>query len=158
MLNCSFLSTALELKEEEEIAGQVCFFSSNKCRLVSATPLLSRLRVRRCRTLRVLLGASDCVVCRCFSSVSRVSACRNSSDSSDMYSLEGTCTYVHHGSQPRLVVSRSTCPPLSPSPHANSFIIVTAVINTHTAGKTRGGASGAEWIRARWEDDTRTSP
>jgi len=33
--------------------------------------------------------------------------------------------------RPRLVVSRSTCPPLSPSPHANSFIIGTAVINTH---------------------------
>ena len=32
----------------------------------------------------------------------------------------------------RLVVSRSTCPPLSPSPHSNSFIIGTAVINTHT--------------------------
>jgi hypothetical protein len=30
----------------------------------------------------------------------------------------------------QLVVSRSTCPPLSPSPHANSFIIGTAVINT----------------------------
>jgi hypothetical protein len=34
--------------------------------------------------------------------------------------------------RPRLVVSRSTCPPLSPSPHANSFIIGTTVINTHT--------------------------
>jgi hypothetical protein len=34
--------------------------------------------------------------------------------------------------RPRLVVSRSTCPPLSPSPLANSFIIGTAVINTHT--------------------------
>ena len=34
--------------------------------------------------------------------------------------------------RPRLVVSRSTCPPLSPSPHANSFVIDTAVINTHT--------------------------
>jgi hypothetical protein len=34
--------------------------------------------------------------------------------------------------RPRLVVSRSTCPPLSPSPHANSFTIGTAVINTHT--------------------------
>ena len=33
--------------------------------------------------------------------------------------------------RPRLVVSRSTCPPLSPSPHANSFIRGTAVINTH---------------------------
>ena len=51
---------------------------------------------------------------------------------------------VPHGSQcamtgqtsshrPRLVVSRSTCPPLSPSPHANSFRIGTAVINTHSA-------------------------
>ena len=34
--------------------------------------------------------------------------------------------------RPRLVVSRSTCPPLSPSPHANSFIKGTAVINTHS--------------------------
>ena len=34
--------------------------------------------------------------------------------------------------RPRLVVSRSTCPPLSPSPHANSFVIGTAVINKHT--------------------------
>jgi len=34
--------------------------------------------------------------------------------------------------RPRLVVSRSTCPPLSRSPLANSFIIGTAVINTHT--------------------------
>jgi hypothetical protein len=34
--------------------------------------------------------------------------------------------------RPRLVVFRSTCPPLSPSPHANSFVIGTAVINTHT--------------------------
>ena len=32
----------------------------------------------------------------------------------------------------RLVVSRSACPPLSPSPHANSFVIGTAVANTHT--------------------------
>jgi hypothetical protein len=34
--------------------------------------------------------------------------------------------------RPRLVVSRSTCPPLLPSPHANSFVIGTAVMNTHT--------------------------
>ena len=32
--------------------------------------------------------------------------------------------------RPRLLVSRSTCPPLSPFPHANSFVIGTAVINT----------------------------
>jgi hypothetical protein len=36
--------------------------------------------------------------------------------------------------RPRLVVSQSRCPPLSPSPHANSFVIGTAVINTHTPG------------------------
>jgi hypothetical protein len=33
--------------------------------------------------------------------------------------------------RPRIVVSRSTCPPLSPFPHANSFVIGTAVINTY---------------------------
>jgi hypothetical protein len=32
---------------------------------------------------------------------------------------------------PRLVVSHSTCPPISPSPPANSFVIGTAMINTH---------------------------
>ncbi len=31
----------------------------------------------------------------------------------------------------RLVVSHSTCPPLSSSPHAHSFVIGPAVINTH---------------------------
>ena len=34
--------------------------------------------------------------------------------------------------RPRLVVSRSTCPPLSPSPHANSFVLGTAINNKHT--------------------------
>jgi hypothetical protein len=34
--------------------------------------------------------------------------------------------------RPRLVVSHSTCPPLSSSPHAHSFVIGTVVINTHT--------------------------
>jgi len=33
--------------------------------------------------------------------------------------------------KPRLVVPHSTCPPLSPSPPAHSFIIGPAVINTH---------------------------
>ncbi len=36
--------------------------------------------------------------------------------------------------KPRLVVSHSTCPPLSSSPHAHSFVIGPAVINTHTRG------------------------
>ena len=35
--------------------------------------------------------------------------------------------------KPRLVVPHSTCPSLSPSPPAHSFIIGPAVINTHTA-------------------------
>ncbi len=34
--------------------------------------------------------------------------------------------------KPRLVVSHSTCPPLSSSPHAHSFVLGTAVMNTHT--------------------------
>jgi hypothetical protein len=38
--------------------------------------------------------------------------------------------------KPRLVVSRSTCPPLSPSPHAKTFTIGTLVINTHTEEAT----------------------
>jgi len=33
--------------------------------------------------------------------------------------------------RPRLVVSHSTCPPLSPSPHANSVMLGTAVINNN---------------------------
>jgi hypothetical protein len=37
--------------------------------------------------------------------------------------------------RPRLVVSRSTCPPISPPPHVNSFVLGPAVINTHTQGK-----------------------
>jgi hypothetical protein len=35
--------------------------------------------------------------------------------------------------KPRLVVSHSTCPPLSSSPHAHSFVLGTVVINTHTS-------------------------
>jgi hypothetical protein len=34
--------------------------------------------------------------------------------------------------KPRIVVSHSTCPPLSSSPHAHSFVLGTTVINTHT--------------------------
>ncbi len=33
--------------------------------------------------------------------------------------------------KPRIVVSHSTCPPLSSSPHAHSFVLGDAVINTH---------------------------
>jgi hypothetical protein len=39
--------------------------------------------------------------------------------------------------KPRLVVSHSTCPPLSSSPHAHSFVFGTAVINTHTPQKQK---------------------
>jgi hypothetical protein len=41
-----------------------------------------------------------------------------------------------HPHRPRLVVSHSTCPPLSSSPHAHSFVIGPAVIkHTHTRGR-----------------------
>jgi hypothetical protein len=43
--------------------------------------------------------------------------------------------------RPRLVVSRSTCPPLSPSPLANSFIIGTAVTITHVMRSQDFGVS-----------------
>jgi hypothetical protein len=43
---------------------------------------------------------------------------------------------VHTGQtsphRPQLVVFRSTCPPISPPPHANSFVLGPVVINTHT--------------------------
>ena len=35
--------------------------------------------------------------------------------------------------KPRLVVSYSTCPPLSSSPHAHSFVLGTAVINNNNS-------------------------
>jgi len=38
--------------------------------------------------------------------------------------------------RPRLVVSRSTCPPISPPPHANSFVLGPAVTNTHTPARS----------------------
>jgi hypothetical protein len=41
--------------------------------------------------------------------------------------------------KPRLVVLHSTCPSLSPSPPAHSFIIGTPIINTHTASGVRSG-------------------
>ena len=42
--------------------------------------------------------------------------------------------------RPRLVVSHSTCPPLSSSPHAHSFVIGPAVIkHTHPVTQTSSG-------------------
>ena len=49
--------------------------------------------------------------------------------------------------KPRLVVSHSTCPPLSSSPHAHSFVIGTAVINTHTHRMPPGDRSA---LHCRW--------
>jgi hypothetical protein len=46
--------------------------------------------------------------------------------------------------KPRLVVSHSTCPPLSSSPHANSFVLGTAVINTHENLERTGRDSGSK--------------
>ena len=41
--------------------------------------------------------------------------------------------------RPRLVVSHSTCPPLSSSPHAHSFVIGPAVIkHTHDHAESQG--------------------
>jgi hypothetical protein len=46
--------------------------------------------------------------------------------------ISATCDEQTHPHRPRLVVSHSTCPPLSSSPHANRFVIGPAVIKTHT--------------------------
>jgi len=49
--------------------------------------------------------------------------------------------------KPRLVVSHSTCPPLSSSPHAHSFVLSTAVINNNNAadGTHGAGLRGKRW-------------
>jgi len=52
-----------------------------------------------------------------------------------------------HPHRPRLVVSHSTCPALSSSPPANSFVIGPAVINTHTSY----GSSVFSWVA--WHAD-----
>ena len=49
--------------------------------------------------------------------------------------------------RPWLVVSRSTCPPISP-PHATSFVLGHAVINTHTAERHRHYRVSARWANA----------
>jgi hypothetical protein len=54
--------------------------------------------------------------------------------------------FVTHPLRSRLVVSRSTCPPLSPSPHAKSFVVGPAVINTHTGAQRMGSRAGDESV------------
>jgi len=54
---------------------------------------------------------------------------------------------VPHGSH-RLVVSRSTCPPLSSPPHANSFVIGPAVIK-HTHVEERKKEKGRKGRKGR---------
>jgi hypothetical protein len=49
-----------------------------------------------------------------------------------------------HPHRPRLVVSHSTCPPLSSSPHAHSFVIGPAVIKQHELRSTMA----TPWRRA----------
>jgi hypothetical protein len=49
-----------------------------------------------------------------------------------VFSLSPAFTSLPSPHRPRLVVSRSTCLPISPPPHANSLILGPAVINTHT--------------------------
>jgi hypothetical protein len=53
--------------------------------------------------------------------------------------------------KPRLVVSHSTCPPLSSSPDAHSFVIGPAVINTHTGGGV-GMGRGSRKVEERGEE------
>ena len=50
------------------------------------------------------------------------------------------CDERTHPHTPRLVVSHITCPPISSSPPANSFVIGPAVINTHTPKCTQSAS------------------
>jgi len=58
------------------------------------------------------------------------------------------CDEQTHPHRPRLVVSHSTCPPLSSSPHANSFVIGPAVIK-HTQRHTQQRPIGASQGKPR---------
>jgi hypothetical protein len=60
--------------------------------------------------------------------------------------------------KPRLVVSHSTCPPLSSSPHAHSFVLGTAVINTHTLTPWRGTLRSNAGHHHRLAHGARESP
>jgi hypothetical protein len=65
--------------------------------------------------------------------------------------------------KPRLVVSHSTCPPLSSSPHAHSFVLGTAVLNTHNcleAGLLERAAGGppTDGVRSGAADVRRRQP
>ena len=60
----------------------------------------------------------------------KVTACITQSPFPTRLLVRGGQTSPH---SPRLVLSHNTCPPLSPSPHANSFVTVLdpAVINNN---------------------------
>jgi hypothetical protein len=64
--------------------------------------------------------------------------------------------------KPRIVVSHITCPPLSSSPHAQSFVLGTAVINTHTQSLTSAlpmtGLGQEEGERVRGEVCQESNP
>jgi hypothetical protein len=51
--------------------------------------------------------------------------------------------------EPRLVVSHSTCPPLSSSPHAHSFVLGSAVINNNPYG-ARSARAKRTTYPSRW--------
>jgi hypothetical protein len=55
-----------------------------------------------------------------------------------------------HPHRPRLVVSHSTCPPLSSSPHAHSFVIGPAVIK-----HTHSGDLAQEAVHGGWQAEGR---
>jgi hypothetical protein len=64
-----------------------------------------------------------------------------------------------HPHRPRLVVSHSTCPPLSSSPHANRFVIGPAVIKNTPRPPSSGPKhtprppSSPPWVGSRSPDD-----
>jgi hypothetical protein len=63
-----------------------------------------------------------------------------------------------HPHRPRLVVSHSTCPPLSSPPPANSFVIGPAVINTHTkTSRFRNSGSPARQVPHRDTSNTHSA-
>jgi hypothetical protein len=110
--------------------------TTNRNRFVSSAGLLpvaqeqSRTRGNQAAALRINLNVEGCgIVAAPVHAPSRAPPPSFTQSPSPPRSLVRDGQTSPH--RPRLVVSRSTCPPLSPSPHANSFIIGTAVINKH---------------------------
>ncbi len=126
------MSSTLLLPPRAQLCNRSC---SNKTHTHSLLSLSLHHLGRLTAAKRQRYGSTQCRGLWHSSSPSARSLSRSPSSSPPSFtSPSPTRSLVRDGQtsphRPRLVVYRSTCPPLSPSPHANSFVLGTAVINT----------------------------